>query len=62
MAYAGALFVDKLLNALVLNKTVTACSYVESPIAKALLGKKVGEVVDVESPNGVYQIEITSIA
>jgi len=35
MAYAGAVFVDKLLNALVLNKTVTACSYVESPIAKA---------------------------
>jgi transcription elongation factor GreA len=34
----------------------------ESPIAKALLGKKVGEVFDVESPNGVYQIEITSIA
>ena len=33
----------------------------ESPIAQALLGKKVGQVVDVESPNGVYQIEITSI-
>ncbi|KAG4085801.1 lactate/malate dehydrogenase [Neocallimastix lanati (nom. inval.)] len=35
MAYAGARFVDKLLQAIVLNKTVTACSYVESPIAKA---------------------------
>ena len=34
----------------------------ESPIAKALLGRRVGEVVDVESPNGVYQVEITSIA
>ena len=34
----------------------------ESPIAKALLGRHVGEVVDVESPNGVYQIEITAIA
>ena len=33
----------------------------ESPIAKALLNHKVGDVVDVESPNGVYQIEITSI-
>lgn len=34
----------------------------ESPIAKALLGSKVGDIVDVESPNGVYQIEITSIS
>ncbi|MBQ8471890.1 MAG: transcription elongation factor GreA [Bacilli bacterium] len=34
----------------------------ESPIAKALLGRKVGDIVDVESPNGVYQVEITSIA
>ena len=34
----------------------------ESPIAKALLGKKVGDIVDVESPNGIYQVEITSIA
>ena len=33
----------------------------ESPIARALLNHKVGDVVDVESPNGVYQIEITSI-
>ena len=33
----------------------------ESPIAQALLNHKVGDVVDVESPNGVYQIEITSI-
>ena len=33
----------------------------ESPIAKALINRKVGDIVDVESPNGVYQIEITSI-
>ena len=34
----------------------------ESPIAQALLGKKVGEIVDVNSPNGIYQVEITAIA
>lgn len=33
----------------------------ESPIAKALLNKKVGDVVEVESPNGVYKIKITEI-
>lgn len=33
----------------------------ESPIAKALINRKVGDIVDVLSPNGVYQIEITSI-
>lgn len=33
----------------------------ESPIAKAIMNKKVGDVVDVESPNGVYQIEIMEI-
>ena len=33
----------------------------ESPIAKAVLNRRVGDVVDVDSPNGVYQIEITSI-
>ncbi len=33
----------------------------ESPIAQALMNHKVGDIVDVESPNGVYQIEITSI-
>jgi transcription elongation factor GreA len=33
----------------------------ESPIAKALMTHRVGEIVDVESPNGVYQVEITSI-
>jgi len=33
----------------------------ESPIAKALLGKKVGEIANVESPNGIYQVKITAI-
>ncbi len=33
----------------------------ESPIAKALLNKRVGDVVEVESPTGTYKIEITEI-
>lgn len=33
----------------------------ESPIAKALISKKVGDIVTVESPNGSYQVKITSI-
>lgn len=33
----------------------------ESPIAKALLNRKVGDVVTVESPNGTYDVEITEI-
>lgn len=33
----------------------------ESPIAKALLDHKVGDIVTVESPNGSYQVEITEI-
>lgn len=33
----------------------------ESPIAKALMTHKVGEIVTVESPNGSYQVEITEI-
>ena len=33
----------------------------ESPIAKALMNHKAGEVVTVESPNGSYQVEITEI-
>lgn len=33
----------------------------ESPIAKAILGKKVGVVVTVESPNGNYDVKIISI-
>ena len=33
----------------------------ESPIAKVIMGKKVGDIVDVESPNGSYKIKITAI-
>lgn len=33
----------------------------ESPIAKAILNRKVGDIVEVESPNGAYKIEITEI-
>ena len=33
----------------------------ESPIAKALMNHKVGDVVTVESPNGNYDIKITEI-
>lgn len=34
----------------------------ESPIAKAIIGQKVGAKVYVESPNGKYQVEIIEIA
>jgi len=34
---------------------------VETPIAKALLGKKVGEVTDVKVPAGIIQLEVLSI-
>ena len=33
----------------------------ESPIAKAIMGKKKGDVVTAESPNGKYNIEIIEI-
>lgn len=33
----------------------------ESPIAKAILNHKVGDIVSVESPNGSYDVEITDI-
>ncbi len=33
----------------------------ESPIAKAIMNKKVGDVVSVESPNGTYDVEIVEI-
>ena len=33
----------------------------ESPIATAILGKKTGDVVSIESPNGNYDIKIVSI-
>ncbi len=33
----------------------------ESPIAKAILGLKVGDVASVESPNGKYEVRIVEI-
>lgn len=33
----------------------------ESPIAKAILGLKVGDIVSVDSPNGEYKVEIVEI-
>ncbi len=33
----------------------------ESPIAKAILGKKIDDVVSVDSPNGNYEIKIITI-
>ena len=33
----------------------------ESPIAKALMGHKVGDVVSVESPNGSYEVKVIEI-
>ena len=34
----------------------------ESPIAIALLGKELGDIADVESPNGTYSVEIIGIS
>ena len=34
----------------------------ESPIAQALMGKKIGDVVSVASPNGQYSVKILEIA
>ena len=33
----------------------------ESPIAKAIMGKKVGDTVTVDSPNGKYSVKIVEI-
>ncbi len=33
----------------------------ESPIARAIMSKKVGDIVEVDSPNGKYKIKITEI-
>lgn len=33
----------------------------ESPIARAIMSKKVGDTVEVDSPNGKYKIKITEI-
>lgn len=34
----------------------------ESPVGKALIGHKVGEIVDVEAPSGIIQYEIIEIS
>lgn len=34
---------------------------VDSPIGRGLLGKKVGEIADIQTPNGVMQFEIVEI-
>ena len=34
----------------------------ESPIGHAIFGKKVGDILDVESPNGSYKIKIVKIS
>ena len=34
---------------------------VDSPIGKGLLGKKVGDVADIQTPNGVMKFEIVDI-
>lgn len=33
----------------------------ESPLAKAIMNRKKGEIVEVESPNGKYEVEIIDI-
>lgn len=33
----------------------------ESPIGKAILGKKIGDIVSVESPNGSYDVKIVAV-
>ncbi|MDD4150222.1 MAG: transcription elongation factor GreA [Bacteroidales bacterium] len=35
---------------------------VNTPIAQGLLGKKVGDVVDIEVPNGIISLEIVNIS
>jgi len=34
---------------------------IDSPIGRGLLGKKVGDIADVQTPNGIMQFEITDI-
>jgi transcription elongation factor GreA len=35
---------------------------IDSPIGKGLLGKKQGDIADVQTPNGVMQFEIIEIS
>ena len=37
------------------------CISIESDLGKALMGKKVGDVVEVEAPGGNYTIEVLEI-
>lgn len=34
----------------------------ESPIARAILGRKIGDIVSVDSPNGKYDVKIVAIS
>lgn len=34
----------------------------ESPIARAILGRKIGDIVSVDSPNGKYAVKIVAIS
>ena len=34
----------------------------ESPIGKAVIGHRAGEVVSVESPNGAYEVTLKSVS
>jgi transcription elongation factor GreA len=35
---------------------------VESPIGKGLLGKSVGDIADIETPNGILKFEIIEVS
>ena len=35
---------------------------IDSPIGKGLLGKKLGDIADVTTPNGIIQFEIMDIS
>jgi transcription elongation factor GreA len=35
---------------------------IDSPIGKGLLGKKQGDIADVQTPNGIIQFEIVDIS
>ena len=37
------------------------CISIESDLGKALIGKKVGDVVEVEAPGGNYTVEVLEI-
>ena len=35
---------------------------IESPIGKGLVGKEIGDIADVDTPNGIVQFEILGIS